>query len=147
MDGGDEVIFDWVSAPFKDLILPPGVVTLKARVRDRLGAATAWLPSGQLEVGVLQNSTSAPQRRLLAAGRRGLGVDVWEQGRQVLQNAIDLQDHSMTNQLINALAGESAQMNHILLQMLYSSAGAAVKTAGYVCEVLSVAKSMMVFSL
>ena len=35
-----EVIFDWSVSPSKDVILPAGVITLKSRIRDRLGAAT-----------------------------------------------------------------------------------------------------------
>ena len=46
----NELRFDWGSNPSMDFILPPGKIILKVRVRDGLGASTAWMDSEEIEV-------------------------------------------------------------------------------------------------
>jgi hypothetical protein len=43
--GEPDSVFDWADTPMVDLNLPPGRVSLKARVRDSLGASTGILRS------------------------------------------------------------------------------------------------------
>jgi len=54
-----EVVFDWNSDAFVDLILPSGIISMKARVRDKYGAATPWM----LDTVTISSSS---RRRLLA---------------------------------------------------------------------------------
>lgn len=139
-----EVQFDWGTSPSLDLILPPGTIKVKSRVKDGFGGTTPWMPGGDLTV---QETT---RRRML---RRVLAVEDqrWHDAQNLLLETLDLEDSGKTNQLSSALAIEvndrfvngrddnptAMQKKDILLQSLRTAATAAVKTEGYVCETLS----------
>jgi len=141
-----EQIFDWSPTPSIDLVLPPGVMSLEARVRDTYGASTMWTDGGKLTV--IKDDQAA--RRLLAA------EDRWPESTTKLQESLDTENSALTNQLGSALAIEvedrvqrglddhdiALRKKEILLQTLSTATTRAIKTEGYVCESLSVAKAI-----
>jgi len=154
-DGGvpyREVLFDWSKSPSKILVLPPGTISLKARVRDSFGASTEWMSyDGGLNVAAEAPSTAALRRRVLSAGDGR-----WGDATTELQEALDLQDSAKTNQLTSALAiqindrvakdsdsRDTAMIKkEVLLFTLSSAAKQAIKSEGYVCEALSAAMAI-----
>lgn len=139
------MLFDWSPIPSIDLVLPPRVISLEARVRDTYCASTKWTDGGKLTV---MNSAQAA-RRLLAAEHR------WPEAITKLQEP-HTEDSAVTNQLSSALAIEvddrmqrgfddydiALRKKEILLQTLSTVTTRAIKTEGYVCESLSVAKAI-----
>ena len=139
-----EVLLGWNKAASVDLILPPGDISLKARVRDSFGASTPWMHGEQLKVG------QSSGRRLLSTDDR------WPDARNLLQESLDLGDSAKINQLTSALAMQvddrvakksddsetASDKKEHLLQTLDIASKGAIKREGYVCEALSTAKAI-----
>jgi len=146
-----EVVFDWSKSPSVDLILPPGSISLKARVRDSFGASTKWMSyMGKLNVGA-SPTTATSRRHVLSAGE-----DRWDEAKTKVQESLDLADAAKTNQLAGALAiqiknrvaeefddrNTAMIKKEFLLSKLRLAAELAIKTEGYVCEALSAAMAI-----
>ena len=147
LSGGNyfDMVFDWAVSPVRDLVLPSGTISLKARVRDSYGAATQWMQGDTLFVGA-----DAGSRRLLGPSEEWPAV--WTR----VQETLDLADFSLVNQLVGALAiqvNEWAQKNmddrssatrrkEILFETLRVASDQAVKTEGFACETLSVSEAL-----
>ena len=139
-----EVMFDWGTSPAVDLILPPGEISLMARVRDSFGGSTEWMDGGMVFVGVAD--TIAQRRNILQT------TDSWAQAEQSLKDTLDSANFAKINQLVGALAMQvntrvanaedsdaiALFKKETLLQILRTAVTGAIKTEGYVCESLSV---------
>jgi len=140
--GDTESVFDWGGSRMVDLNLPPGEVSLKARVRDGLGASTPWQAAGTVSVFV---ETTGARRHLLAVD------DTWERSKTKLQETLALADYSQTNKLGSAIgilvdiniAGRRADSDsvcmdkkEVLLQAAQTAAENAINTPGFICESL-----------
>jgi len=136
-----EVVFDWGTSPTIDLVLPPGEVFVKAKVRDGFGASTRWKEGGNIFVG-----TGGRRRRNLLEA-----ADRFAEGETLLRDTLLLADYAKINQLAGALAMEvdtrvadnsdtasaATIKKEVLLEVLQSAVAAAIRTEGYVCESLS----------
>ena len=118
-----------------------------ANIRDGFGASTGWMNAGSLSVG----TESVGARRLLQS------VDKFHKSVAKLQESLDLADYSQTNKLSssisiladtqNANSGGARRLlksgdvcmgqKEVLLAMSYEAAGRAIKTSGFICEMLS----------
>ncbi len=141
-DDESAVILDWSKAASVDVILPPGLISFKAQVRDSLGASTPWMNGVTLAVG------QSSGRRMLSA------EDRWPDARNLLQESLDLENSAKINQLASALAIEvddrvakkaddretALEKKEHLLGTLNLASKRAIKTEGYMCEALSTAK-------
>lgn len=143
-----EVIFDWRTLPMVDLILPPGEISVLARVRDSFGGSTEWMDGGRVFVA---SAAAPPRRRNLLET-----TEQWSQAEQTLRETLGLADYSKINQLVGALAmqintqvanaDDSTEMalfkKETLLQLLRTAVISAIKTEGFVCESLSVGQAL-----
>ena len=144
--GDIESVFDWGGSRMLDLNLPPGEMSLKARVRDGWGAAPPRQAAGTVFVGVETTDARRATRSLLTEH------DTCERSKTKLQETLDLADYLQTNKLSSAIgilvdtdvAGRRADSHsvcldkkEILLQAAQSAAEMAIKTPGLICESLS----------
>ena len=133
--------FDWGESQMADFILPPGEISFKARVRDGFGGSTEWMDGGTVSVEI--GTTSG--RRLLEKD------DTWERSKTKLLETLDLGDYSQTNQVSSAISiqvdidttaanstSECMGKKEILLHTMSIVANKAIKTPGFICEVLSI---------
>jgi len=143
--------FDWGRSRMVDLNLPPGKISLEARVRDGLAASTPWQAAGIVLVGVETIGARRFARRLLAED------DTWERSKTKLQETLDLADYSQTNKLSSAIAimvdtdvagrrmdSHSVCMDkkEILLQAVQTAVKMAINTPGFICESLSLVTTL-----
>ena len=118
-----------------------------AHVRDGFGASTGWMDAGTLSVG----TASVGGRRLLES------VDKFQRSVAKLQESLDLADYSQTNKLSSSISILADTQNansdggrrlldsadvcvgqkEVLLAMSYEAANRAIKTSGFICEMLS----------
>ena len=96
-------IFDWKKSPSADLVLPPGMITMKVDIRDSLGSSTGWMPLTKTLTVQSQDevSSSATRRRLLSSS-----ADRWPDAKKKMQESIALADYALINQLASALSIE-----------------------------------------
>ena len=142
----NEVVLEWSESPMVHFTLPPGDITLKARVRDSLGTSTEWMEGGKIKV----SSSGLIRRRLLQT------EDKYDSASQMLRESLQLGDYNKINMIAIAVAsfvndrdaqgldnrGNARSRIEEILSIVHMASSEAIQTEGYVCETLAASRTI-----